>query len=83
MLHRPYIEQNTDEPSEQPLFFECFSCVMLRVNMMKTSADEPRYLCQILDVDNQQIEKENEETVNPAMKKPLKKCPIHGEVEES
>lgn len=71
-----YVEQNTDDPTEQPRFFDCFSCMQMRMNIVKVD-DEPRYRCQILDVENQQIEKENEELINPALRKPLKKCPIH------
>lgn len=79
--HKPYIEQGQTE-DELPRFFECFACPMLRINIMKISTDEPRYRCQILDVENTQIEKENEEAINPLTRKPLKKCPNHNSEEE-
>lgn len=84
MLRQPsqtYVEQGQTE-DEQPRFFDCFSCIFLRMNMMKMSQNEPRYRCQILDFENTEIEKQNEEIFNPTLKKPLKKCVIHPESEE-
>ena len=77
---RQFVDQDTDDPSEQPRFFECFGCIFNRINMWKMNDEEPRYQCLILDVENAQIAEANENVVNPIQRQQLKRCPNHPEV---
>lgn len=73
--------QDTNDPNERPRYWECFGCINSRINIRKVNKEEPRYICVILDITNKEIAKQNESIINPIMKKKLKRCPFHKDVE--
>lgn len=69
------------DPSEQPRFFECFQCPAKLINVGKVNPEEKRFICIIFDVENLKTFLENQAIINPALRKPLRRCPYHTDVE--
>lgn len=71
------VEQNTDDVTEQPRYFDCFQCIFRLFSPAKLYEGEQRWKCQLLDIDNIKIAQDNGNIINPTLHKPLKSCPNH------